>query len=92
MIVFLSMTQNYRPRKNFNNKSLTPFQLILYGAVMALVSAASCITVFIIYRMTSKIQKFALDVSEKTNELEAEKRLTDRLLYDMIPRYGYQIS
>ena len=86
------MTQNYRPRKNFNKKSLTPFQLILYGAVMALVSAASCITVFIIYRMTSKIQKFALDVSEKTNELEAEKRLTDRLLYDMIPRYGCQIS
>ena len=62
-------------------------QLILYGAVMAVIIVTSGLTVLIIYKMTSKIQTFAFYVSEKTKELESEKRLTDRLLYEMIPRY-----
>ena len=67
-------------------------QLILYGTIMAVVSVISCITVFVINTLTSRIQKFALDISRKTSELEDEKRLTDKLLYEMIPRYTARVA
>ena len=54
---------------------------------MSVVSVASCLTVFVMHKMTSKIQNFALDVQRKTMELQSEKQLTDKLLFEMIPRY-----
>ena len=62
-------------------------QLIIYGIVMFVVCITSVVTIYMIYNMTSKIQKFALDVVRKTEALEEEKLLTDKLLYQMMPRY-----
>ena len=66
-------------------------QLIIYGCIMATMTLASMMTLYKIYAMTSKIHNYALDVSMKTLELEAEKSLTDKLLYEMIPRYFQEI-
>ena len=53
---------------------------------MAVAFFTSVATLVIIYSMTSKIQKFASDVMRKTEALQEEKQLTDKLLYQMMPK------
>ena len=53
---------------------------------MAVAFFTSMGTLVIIYSMTSKIQTFASDVMRKTEALQEEKQLTDKLLYQMMPK------
>ena len=54
---------------------------------MAVAFFTSVGTIVVIYSMTSKIQTFASDVMRKTEALQEEKQLTDRLLYQMMPKW-----
>ena len=54
---------------------------------MVVVFFTSVGTIVVIYSMTSKIQTFASDVMRKTEALQEEKQLTDRLLYQMMPKW-----
>ncbi|XP_064603805.1 LOW QUALITY PROTEIN: atrial natriuretic peptide receptor 1-like [Liolophura sinensis] len=64
--------------------------MIIYVVVM-LVIIVACITLSIwyascIYSLTSRIRNYAWSVSQKTLQLDAEKKKSEKLLYQMLPR------
>lgn len=56
------------------------------GVVLVLVLVLSPVIFFLIHRMTSTIQRYARSLSEKTKELRREKKRSDTLLYQMLPK------
>ena len=56
------------------------------AVVLVLVLILSPVIFFLIHRMTSTIQNYALSLSEKTKELRREKKRSDTLLYQMMPK------
>ena len=70
------------------DRSLTAARLTVAVNVIVLVlvvTGAPSIT-FLIYRMTHRIQEYAVGLSEKTKELRREKKKSDSLLYQMLPK------
>ena len=70
------------------DRSLTSARLTVAINVIVLVlfvTGAPSIT-FLIYRMTHRIQEYAVGLSEKTKELRREKKKSDLLLYQMLPK------
>lgn len=56
------------------------------AVILVLVLILSPVIFFLIHRMTSTIQNYALSLSEKTKELRREKKRSDTLLYQMLPK------
>ena len=54
---------------------------------MVLVTVCTFGTMSIVYRMTSRVQKFASDIANKTSEVADEKKRTEMLLYQVRPFY-----
>ncbi|KAI0212510.1 hypothetical protein LSAT2_002553 [Lamellibrachia satsuma] len=54
--------------------------------VLALVLIGAPSVTFFIYRMTHRIQEYAVGLSDKTKELRREKKKSDSLLYQMLPK------
>ena len=54
--------------------------------VLALVLIGAPSVTFLIYRMTHRIQEYAVGLSDKTKELRREKKKSDSLLYQMLPK------
>ena len=52
---------------------------------MAIISILCITYATCIYNITGKIQKYAVYMSEKTEELEVEKERTNNLLREMLP-------
>ncbi len=68
----------------------TEKEFIAYSLIMVTVTIG-CITLSVwysarIYTMTNKIAIFAKNISQKTHELASEKKKTDMLLYQMLPK------
>lgn len=65
-------------------------EMIIYVVAM-LVIIVACLTLGIwyascIYSLTSRIRNYAWSVSQKTLQLDAEKKKSEKLLYQMLPR------
>lgn len=43
------------------------------------------VIVFLVYRLTKKLQSFANSLKDKTNELEKERKRSEQLLHQMLP-------
>ena len=56
--------------------------IVIIVAVLVL----SPVIFLLIHKMTSTIQNYALGLSEKTKELRREKKRSDTLLYQMLPK------
>jgi Heme NO binding associated len=54
--------------------------------ILVIVFVLAPIVFLLIYRMTLTIQNYALGLSEKTKELRREKKRSDTLLYQMLPK------
>ena len=54
--------------------------------ILILIIAVAPVIMFLIYRMTKTIQNYALSLSVKTRELRREKKKSDALLYQMLPK------
>ncbi len=68
----------------------TDIEVIVYSVIMVIVTIG-CTILSIwysahIYTMTHKIATFASSISQKTKEVACEKKKTDKLLYQMLPR------
>ncbi len=61
-------------------------EYIIAIVIMIVVSITSVFTVYVINRLTNKIEKYGKEVSMKTTQLEDEKKRTDSLLYQMLPQ------
>ncbi len=55
-------------------------------AIMIIVCITSIFTVYVINKLTSKIETYGKEVNMKTLQLEDEKTRTDTLLYQMLPK------
>ncbi|XP_061185801.1 uncharacterized protein LOC133193902 [Saccostrea echinata] len=66
------------------------FQFSLYISVQIIITIVSFVLttwyLVCIEKLTFKIAKHASTIKAKSNELAAEKKLTDRLLYQMLPK------
>lgn len=65
---------------------------ILYSVIMALVLLASVATLYLVNKMTAKIQDYVMDILDKTLLLEQEKKLTEGLLYQVFPHNIHQFQ
>ena len=65
---------------NDNNKKHFHF-----SCLMAVIAMMCFMYVTCIYQITGKIQRYAVRMTEKTEELEAEKQRTNQLLREMLP-------
>jgi len=59
---------------------------MLFAVLLVCLLVLSPFVFFLIYRMTLTIQIYALGLSEKTKELRREKKRSDMLLYQMLPK------
>ena len=59
--------------------------LIVYAVLMAIVIVVTFFITWSVQRMTGRIRTYASTMARKTNELQNEKRQTERLLYQMLP-------
>ncbi|XP_002731658.2 uncharacterized protein LOC100377409 [Saccoglossus kowalevskii] len=60
--------------------------VILAAVILVAVLTILPILVIFTHRMVANIQNYASKLSSKTNELEVEKRRTESLLYQMLPK------
>jgi len=56
------------------------------AVILVLIIALSPVVFLLIHRMTLTIQNYALGLSKKTKELRREKKRSDTLLYQMLPK------
>lgn len=61
-------------------------ELVTGVVILFVVLALSPVIFLLIYRMTLTIQNYALGLSKKTKELRREKKRSDTLLYQMLPK------
>jgi len=61
-------------------------ELAAAAIVLVIVVALSPVVFLLIHRMTLTIQNYALGLSRKTKELRREKKRSDTLLYQMLPK------
>ena len=61
-------------------------QLSAAAIILIFILALSPIVFLLVYRMTLTIQNYALGLSKKTKELRREKKRSDTLLYQMLPK------
>jgi len=61
-------------------------ELAAAAVVLVVVVTLSPVVFLVIYRMTLTIQNYALGLSKKTKELRREKKRSDTLLYQMLPK------
>jgi len=54
--------------------------------ILVVVLALAPVVFLLIHRMTLTIQNYALGLSKKTKELRREKKRSDTLLYQMLPK------
>ncbi|XP_052094557.1 uncharacterized protein LOC127730286 [Mytilus californianus] len=55
---------------------------IVFGVILIVCP----LIVFAVYSLTSEIQKYSISIANRTKALNKEKKLTDMLLYQMLPR------
>ena len=60
--------------------------LIISSCVLVLVLISCSLVIFSTENLTSNIQKYAVILVDKTKELNFEKKRTDSLLYQMVPK------
>jgi len=61
-------------------------ELAASSVILIAVVTLSPVVFVLIYRMTLTIQNYALGLSKKTKELRREKKRSDTLLYQMLPK------
>ena len=61
-------------------------EMSVYIAILVFVSVCSAVTMYLIYNMTTKMQVIASNLTGKTMELETEKKRTEGLLYQILPK------
>ena len=61
-------------------------ELAAAAVILVIVVILSPVVFLVIYRMTLTIQNYALGLSKKTKELRREKKRSDTLLYQMLPK------
>ncbi|CAH1774633.1 unnamed protein product [Owenia fusiformis] len=72
---------------NLRNKSvLETTSLVMSAILLLIVLTISPVVVQLILKMTNDIQRYAITLASKTQELHKEKKKTDSLLYQMLPR------
>jgi len=65
---------------------LATSELTVSLMILVVILALSPVIFLVIYRMTLTIQNYALGLSKKTKELRREKKRSDTLLYQMLPK------
>ncbi len=60
-------------------------EYIVCTLIMVIVCFASVFSLYFINRLTNKIEKYGIEISMKTTQLEDEKMRTNALLYQMLP-------
>ncbi|XP_064611698.1 LOW QUALITY PROTEIN: uncharacterized protein LOC135475696 [Liolophura sinensis] len=68
------------------NISAANGSLVVAAVIFFCVAIVSCILFAISYSLTKSLQNYARDASMKSNELKKEKKKSDRLLYQMLPK------
>ncbi|XP_074658726.1 uncharacterized protein LOC141911637 [Tubulanus polymorphus] len=66
--------------------SSTDRSLVLNCVMIIIALAISPIETKLVVKITNDMQRYALTLADKTRELNEEKKLTDSLLYQMLPR------
>jgi len=61
-------------------------ELAAAAVILVIVIILSPVVFLVIHRMTLTIQNYALGLSKKTKELRREKKRSDTLLYQMLPK------
>jgi len=61
-------------------------ELAAAAVIVVIILTLSPVVFVLIYRMTHTIQNYALGLSKKTKELRREKKRSDTLLYQMLPK------
>lgn len=68
------------------NISAANGSLVAAAVIFFCVAVISCILFLISFNLTKSLQNYARDASMKSNELKKEKKKSDRLLYQMLPK------
>lgn len=69
-----------------DNMARATGELAVTSVILVVIVALSPVVFVLIHRMTLTIQNYALGLSKKTKELRREKKRSDTLLYQMLPK------
>jgi len=69
-----------------NNAMRATSEVAATAVILVIILALAPVVFLLIHRMTLTIQNYALGLSKKTKELRREKKRSDTLLYQMLPK------